>query len=64
MNTSQTIEAPQACCMQCGMVDGLNLFCSGREDTIRYDNGPDFRDLGITARYDSLCFRCCGHNHG
>ena len=50
--------------MQCGMVDGLNLFCSGREDTIRYDNGPDFLDLGIVARYDSLCFRCCGHNHG
>ena len=61
---TNTVEVPQACCMKCGVVDGLVLFCDGRPDTIIHDNGPDFLDLGIEARYDALCLRCCDHNHG
>jgi hypothetical protein len=27
------------------------------------DNGPVQED-GIDSRYEAICLRCCGHNHG
>ena len=50
-----------AYCIRCQAEDlPLGMICR-RADSPFFDNGPDTE---LDCRYEGICLRCCGHNHG
>ena len=63
METMATTIEVSGYCMTCTDEVVATMLCR-RPGSEFFDNGADRDTEQVPARYEGVCYRCCGHNHG